>query len=171
MGDSTEEMEDYVMQKLRELVDWLYEHVDPADRGKIEWRTERVVLEWPGDPDVEVANYTALVFSKGGTEVWKNADALLRFPQNIHWILVDVGKDLDVGVTFEYWLEPEKPTPWQPVGGRWEAQGPNAYFVVDPKVNPGDTFTDERGLFLAVRRVNPFLGIPYQVWIKQEVEE
>lgn len=158
------------MQKLKELVDWVYDRIDPDVKDEVLWRTERVTLAWPGSPDVEIANYTALVFERGDSVVWTNADAILRFPRNISYVLLDIAKDLEVGVAFEYWQEPEKPTPWQPVGDRWEAQGENAYSVIDPRVNPGDTFTDERGLFLAERRVNPLLGIPYQVWIRQEEE-
>jgi hypothetical protein len=159
------------MQVLSDLIAWIYERIDPEDRESVSHQLQRVEHPWPGDPSVVIANYTALIFSRSvegeELEVRTSADSLLRFPRNVSWLLLNIANGLGVKVNFEFYQEPEKVVPYQPVGKQWVAQGPGAYFPIDPNVRVGDTFTDERGLFLLVRRVHP-MGVPFNVWIKQE---
>lgn len=163
------------MQELQKVLDWIYEHIQLEDRDNVSHSFRRVELTWPGDSKVVIANYTALDFvftpdeddDREAVEMEVNADSLLQFPRNAMWVVFDMGHHMGVKVNFEDWEIKAAPVTINPVGTKWEAQGANAYMPIHPSVRPGDTFTDARGLFLCVKRISAFLGIPYNVWVKQ----
>lgn len=161
------------MKELQKLIDWILERIDPQDRELVSYRTEEVALY--AGPDVPTFRYTALVFeikdldSGEVTEKWTSADSLLMFPRNAMWFLAELGIDHGLKVDFNY-DSPVDPVPEvvNPVGAEWPQQGEGAYLTASPDVKAGDVWTDERGLFVCVRKFGLF-GTPYYVWTKQEV--